>query len=213
MTPSEAPQVDGRRFITFEGVDGAGKSTHLAWFAGTLAARSGAEVVSTREPGGTPLGEALRALVLHQPMHLETETLLIFAARRQHIADVIEPALRRGAWVGCDRFTDATVAYQGGGRGLPVDRIDALRTWVHPDLEPSTTILFDLAPEIAHRRMEATREKDRFERETGEFFIRVRNGYLRAAEAAPERYRILDGGASVNAVRVQLEHIVSSLCS
>ena len=212
MTSADASRVDGRRFITFEGVDGAGKSTHLAWFAETLAARSGTEVVSTREPGGTPLGEALRALVLHQPMHLETETLLMFAARRQHIADVIEPALRRGAWVVCDRFTDATMAYQGGGRGLAADRIDALRAWVHPALEPSTTVLFDLAPDIAHRRIGATRERDRFERETAEFFVRVRDAYLRSAAAEPDRYRVVDGAASVNDVRIQLEIVISSIC-
>ena len=139
------------RFVTFEGVDGAGKSTHLDWFATQLRARTGAEVVLSREPGGTSVGESLRELLLHRPMHLETEALLMFADRRQHVAEVIGPALDRGAWVVCDRFTDSTIAYQGGGRGLPRDRIDVLRAWVHPGLEPGTTILFDLDPEIAKR--------------------------------------------------------------
>lgn len=200
------------RFVTFEGMDGAGKSTHIAWFAEAIAARSGDEVVLTREPGGTPLGEALRALVLHQPMHLETEALLMFAARRQHLADVIEPALARGAWVVCDRFTDASFAYQGGGRGLAADKIEALRAWVHPALEPATTLLFDLAPEIAHQRLEATRDKDRFEREARDFFIRVRTDYLRRASAEPGRFRVLDGSRSVAELRVELERFVASIC-
>jgi dTMP kinase len=201
-----------RRFITFEGVDGAGKSTHLEWFAEALAARTGEEVVLTREPGGTPVGEALRSLVLHQPMHLETETLLMFAARRQSIADVVAPALARNAWVVCDRFTDATMAYQGGGRGLPIEKIETLRRWVHPDLEPGATILFDLAPEIAKARLDATRDKDRFEQEPGAFFIRVRDAYLRMAAAKPERYHLVDGGKSVMEVRKRLEIILISIC-
>ena len=201
------------RFITFEGVDGAGKSTHLAWFAETLAARCGGEVVLTREPGGTPLGEALRALVLHQPMHLETEALLMFAARRQHLVDVIEPALARGAWVVCDRFTDATFAYQGGGRGLAADRIGALRDWVHPDVKPALTVLFDLAPEIARARLDATRDKDRFEQEAGDFFVRVRSAYLRMAGEEPARFRLIDGAKSIADIRVQLEDIIVSTCS
>ena len=201
------------RFVTFEGVDGAGKSTHLAWFAETLAARSGIEVVLTREPGGTQLGEALRALVLHEPMHLETEALLMFAVRRQHLADVIEPALARGAWVVCDRFTDATVAYQGAGRGLARDRIETLRRWVHPHLEPALTILFDLSPAIARQRIEATRDQDRFERESGGFFERVRAAYLDLAEAEAARFRVIDGSRTVSAVKARLEVIVASLCS
>lgn len=200
------------RFVTFEGVDGAGKSTHIAWFADTLAARCGFEVVLTREPGGTPLGEALRALVLHQPMHLETEALLMFAARRQHLADVIEPALARGAWVVCDRFTDSTVAYQGGGRGLADSRIDALRAWVHPNLEPRLTVLFDLATEVAKQRLDATRDKDRFEGEATDFFRRVRGSYLRNAGANPGRFYVVDGTKSVAQIRVKLEEAITSLC-
>ena len=209
MTPPPA----NPRFVTFEGVDGAGKSTHVAWFAEALAARSGREVVLTREPGGTPLGEALRALVLHQPMHLETEALLMFAARRELLATVIEPALARGAWVVSDRFSDATVAYQGGGRGLSAARIATLRHWVHPDLEPATTILFDLAPEIARRRLDATRDPDRFESEATEFFVRVRDAYLRSASAEPLRFKVIDGARSVNEIRVLLQDLIASLCS
>ncbi len=202
----------GTRFITFEGVDGAGKSTHLEWFATTLAERCGGEVVLTREPGGTPLGEALRALVLHQPMDLETEALLMFAVRRQHLVEVIEPALARGAWVVCDRFTDATFAYQGGGRGLATAKIEALRAWVHPHLEPSMTVLFDLAPEIAQQRLDATRDKDRFESEARDFFVRVRSAYLRMAGAEPHRFRIIDGVKSIAGIRKELEKIVASIC-
>ncbi len=201
------------RFVTFEGVDGAGKSTHLAWFADVLRARTAAEVVLTREPGGTPLGERLRELVLREPMDVETETLLVFAARRQHVLDVIEPALARGAWVVCDRFTDATVAYQGAGRGVPRDRIEALRAWVHPALEPGTTVLFDLAPALAHDRMQSARaDRDRFEREPLGFFDRVRDAYLALAAADAARYRVVDSGQSVADVRVALENIIASLC-
>ncbi len=213
MTTASSPAVRHPRFVTFEGVDGAGKSTHVEWFATTLAARCRAEVVLTREPGGTPLGEALRALVLHQPMDLETEALLMFAARRQVVADVIEPALARGAWVVCDRFTDSTVAYQGGGRGLALDKIETLRQWVHPRLEPATTILFDLAPEIAQQRMNAARDKDRFELEARDFFVRVRTSYLRLASAEPDRFRLIDGARNIADIRVMLEEILANLCS
>lgn len=201
------------RFITFEGVDGAGKSTHLAWFTETLAAQTGAEVVLTREPGGTRIGEALRTLVLHESMHLETEALLMFAVRRQHLFDVIEPALARGAWVVCDRFTDATVAYQGGGRGLARDRIETLRQWVHPHLEPALTILFDLSPEIAAERMNTSRDKDRFEREADGFFDRVRSTYLALAAAEPERIRTLDGAKNIAQLKNELQEIIVSYCS
>jgi dTMP kinase len=212
LTESTATSSNRLRFITFEGVDGAGKSTHVEWFAATLAEQCGAEVVLTREPGGTPLGEALRDLVLHQPMHLETEALLMFAVRRQHLAEVIEPALARGAWVVCDRFTDATRAYQGGGRGLPSSKIDALQKWVHPDLEPGLTILFDLAPEIARRRLDAARDQDRFERESGDFFVRVRNAYLALVAAEPLRFTVIDSSQSVSSIRKELEKIVITLC-
>jgi dTMP kinase len=200
------------RFVTFEGVDGAGKSTHLAWFAEALAARSGAEVVLTREPGGTALGETLRQVVLTTPMDLETEALLMFAARRQHVVDVIAPALARGAWVVSDRFTDATIAYQGGGRGLPRARIDALRDWVHPGLHPGLTLLFDLDPAIAKARLDAGRARDRFEEEGGAFFARVRSAYLELAATESARFRIVDGAKTVNAIRVELQKYIATIC-
>ena len=201
------------RFVTFEGVDGAGKSTHVEWFAAALAARSGNEVVLTREPGGTPLGESLRALVLHRPMHREAEALVMFAARRELLATVIEPALARGAWVVSDRFSDATVAYQGGGRGLDDTRIATLRHWVHPDLEPAATILFDLAPAIALSRLAGARDLDRFEAEDADFFVRVRDAYLRSAAAEPRRFHVIDGAQPVNDIRNLLEPLIARLCS
>lgn len=200
------------RFISFEGIDGAGKSTHVAWFADALRARSGDEVVLTREPGGTALGESLRELLLHVPMDLETEALLMFAARRQHLAEVVEPALAREGWVVCDRFTDATYAYQGGGRGLPGEKIDALRHWVHPHLEPGLTLLFDLDPETARERLQGVRAADRFEREALDFSTRVRDEYLRLAACHRERFRVVDGRQSISSIRAQLEQTITSLC-
>jgi dTMP kinase len=200
------------RFISFEGVDGAGKSTHVDWFAALLRAKSGREVVLTREPGGTALGESLRALVLHADMDLETEALLMFADRARHLTEVIRPALERGAFVVCDRFTDSTFAYQGAGRGLPRKRIEALRDWVHPDLEPGTTILFDLDPAVAQARVGAARIHDRFEREQLDFFERVRDEYLRLAGERATAYRVIDGSRTVNEIRVELEILVQSIC-
>ena len=165
----EALRMRGR-FITLEGVDGAGKSTHMDWIAGRIQA-AGKKVVVTREPGGTPLGEELRKLLLAQPMHLETETLLMFAARREHLDRVILPALASGTWVLSDRFTDATFAYQGGGRGLDPARIESLENWVHPDLQPDLTLVFDLSVEEAkRRRLAASAAPDRFEQERLGFF-------------------------------------------
>ena len=211
MTPAPARRRHPR-FVTFEGVDGAGKSTHLAWFADALAVRSGTEVVVTREPGGTPVGEAIRTLVLRQPMHLETEALLMFAARRQHVADVIAPALARGAWVVCDRFTEATVAYQGGGRGLSRDYIETLRRLVHPDLEPGCTVLFDLAPAIARARLDAARDRDRFEEEADAFFVRVREAYLSAAGEEGGVTFVLDASEKPSEVQKRLEDLLASIC-
>lgn len=179
------------RFITFEGLDGAGKSTHIEATAGRLRAR-GLEVVVTREPGGTPLGERLRALLLSEPMHLETETLLMFAARREHVARVIAPALARGAWVVCDRFTDATRAYQGGGRGVAAEKIEALARWVHPGLAPDRTFLFDLPPEVARGRIAGQRDLDRFEQEKVDFHVRVRACYLAFADKEPARFVVIN---------------------
>lgn len=199
------------KFITFEGLDGAGKSTHIE---GTVALlrRLGHTVVSTREPGGTPLGERLRALLLHEPMHLETETLLMFAARREHLARVIEPALARGDWVVCDRFTDATFAYQGGGRQLDTDKIRQLGDWVHPHLVPDLTLLFDLSYETARARIDQTRELDRFEQEQASFHERVRAEYLRIAVAEPQRMHVIDAAQSVELIKKTVEQTVLTLC-
>lgn len=202
------------RFITFEGIDGAGKTTHLAWFRDRLAeklAPSGRTVVMTREPGGTPLGETLREILLHQPMDLETEALLMFAARREHLAQVIEPALARGDWVLSDRFTDATFAYQGGGRGLPRDKLEALERWVQGGFQPDRTVLFDVPTDTASERRGAAREPDRFESETEAFFTRTRDEYLRRAEEAPCRFSIVDSTQSIEAIRKQLEEIIAEL--
>jgi dTMP kinase len=201
------------KFITLEGIDGAGKSTHHAWLVAELQ-RRGHTVVQTREPGGTPLGEKLRELLLHEPMHLETEALLMFAARREHLAQVIEPALARGDWVVCDRFTDASYAYQGGGRGLAWEKLQALERWVHPHVSPDLTLLFDVALEVAQARMAAAaREADRFEQEKADFHARVRAAYhVRAAEE-PARIRIIDGSRTLDQVKIQLEETIASVCS
>jgi len=190
-------------FLTFEGVDGAGKSTHVEWTVEQLRAR-GLSVVSTREPGGTALGERLRELLLHEPMGLECETLLMFAARAQHLQEVIKPALASGSWVVCDRFTDATFAYQGGGRELGTHRIAALEQWVHPDLQPDCTWLFDVPLEVARERLERTREKDRFEQEASAFFLRTRAVYLSRAAQQPERFSVIDATVSIDDIRLIL---------
>ncbi|WP_149136068.1 dTMP kinase [Cupriavidus campinensis] len=200
------------KFITFEGIDGAGKSTHIDWVAERLRARADTgRVVTTREPGGTPLGEDLRQLLLHRPMHLETEALLMFAARREHIAEVIEPALARGDWVISDRFTDATFAYQGGGRGLPTARLEVLETWVQGGLQPDLTLLFDVPLETASARLAGARSPDKFEAESRAFFQRTRDEYLRRAAAAPERFRVIDATRSIEEIRVTLEEIIANL--
>ncbi len=201
------------RFITLEGIDGAGKSTHLAWLLDYLRTQ-GRDVVATREPGGTPLGEKLREIVLHEAMHLETETLLMFAARREHIEALIRPSLAAGKWVVSDRFTDATFAYQGGGRGLAREKIAALEAWVHPQLQPDLTLLFDLPPEIAVQRLAGTgAAPDRFEREQQQFFARVREAYLERARRDPVRMRIVNASQSLEKVKLQLEEYIVSFCS
>jgi dTMP kinase len=201
------------RFITLEGIDGAGKSSHLRWVARYLRSR-GIRVKVTREPGGTPAGERLRRLVLgsRHRLHAETETLLMFAARREHLAKVIAPALKRGVWVVCDRFTDATYAYQSGGSGVAWEKIDALERWVHPGLQPDLTILFDVSPAIGRRRTARKRKRDRFEREQEAYFKRVRSAYLRRARAKARRIRVLDARESLNQVKKELEKILSSYC-
>jgi len=169
------------------------------------------EVVVTREPGGTVMGEELRALLLAEAMHLETETLLMFAARREHVAQVISPALARGAWVISDRFTDATFAYQGGGRGVPRDKIQALADWVHPGLSPDLTFLFDLPRDVAAGRLAGSRELDRFEIELTDFHERVRAEYLRRAQAEPARFRVINATLAQTAISKILEEIISSI--
>ena len=201
------------KFITVEGIDGAGKSTHLVWLSERLRAR-GITLCQTREPGGTPLGEKLRALLLDkdQPMHLETETLLMFAARREHIERVIEPALARSEWVLCDRFTDATFAYQGAGRGVAREKLATLERWVQGDLQPDLTIVFDLPPAVGRARAGSIKTPDRFERENEAFFERVRDGYLQRAKEAPQRVRVVDASHSIGEVQTALAQIVEDLC-
>lgn len=202
------------KFITFEGIDGAGKSTHLAWFAQQLQAKlapQGKKVVVTREPGGTPLGERLREVLLHERMHLETEALLMFAGRREHIAEVIQPALDAGNWVISDRFTDATFAYQGGGRGLAIDRLEVLERWVQQGLQPTKTILFDLAPEIAAARLADARTPDKFEAESAQFFLRTRAEYLRRAAAEPNRFVVLNANRERADIQKDLENLLATL--
>jgi dTMP kinase len=178
-------------FITFEGIDGAGKTTQIDALEQWLK-QEGVEVVRTREPGGTPLGEAIRAMLLHEGMHVTTETLLFFAARAEHISRVIEPALARGAWVLSDRFTDATYAYQVGAKGYPARHVEALESLVQGDLQPDHTVLFDVEPEIAAERLARARELDRFETEDVEFFRNVRQAYLTRAAQMPSRFFILN---------------------
>jgi len=198
------------KFITLEGIDGAGKSTHLNWLAERLRAQ-GRKVLVTREPGGTPLGEALREILLHQSMHLETEALLMFAARREHLDKVILPALEQGVWVISDRFTDASFAYQGGGRGLDEAKLKILEMWVQQDLQPDLTLLFDVPLEISRQRLSTNVSLDRFEQEKQDFFQRVRDAYLKRAEQFRERIHVIDSGRPVDQIQVDLEEIVSSL--
>ena len=200
------------KFISFEGIDGAGKSTHIAFVQQYLSSYD-MPVVSTREPGGTPLGEALRQLLLHEKMHLETEALLMFAARREHIAQVIEPALARGDWVISDRFTDASFAYQGGGRHLDLTKLAALEQWVHPRLQPDLTFLFDVPLAVARARLDATRTLDKFEQEDADFFANTRAEYLRRATEFPERFRVIDSTQSIETIQTQLQTHLRALAA
>lgn len=198
------------KFITLEGMDGAGKSTHIPSIIQLLESR-GLEVVSTREPGGTTLGEKLRELLLSEAMHPETETLLMFAARREHIASVIEPALARGAWVLSDRFTDATYAYQSGGRGVSAEKVIALEQWVQGDLQPDATLLFDVPVEVSVSRLASARMPDKFERESAEFFTKIRNAYLQRASENPSRFRVINSNQALEAVQANVKEIVMAL--
>lgn len=198
------------KFITFEGIDGAGKSTHVGSVAAQLRA-SGKTVVTTREPGGTPLGEKLRELLLQEPMHLETEALLMFASRREHIAQVIAPALARGEWVISDRFTDASFAYQGGGRKLSLEKLAVLEQWVHPDLQPDLTLLFDVPLEVARQRLDADRTLDKFEKEKQDFFAATRAAYLQRAAQFPARIHVIDSTQSIAAVNAEIDALIASM--
>lgn len=207
MSTSDHSKASRPRFLTFEGIDGAGKSTHIPFVADLLRSR-GLNVVTTREPGGTPLGESLRDLLLHQKMHLETEALLMFAGRREHLAQIIEPALARGDWAISDRFTDASFAYQGGGRRLALDKLDALEQWVHPHLEPDMTLLFDVPPEVARARLDAERTPDKFEQEKNDFFAATRAEYLRRAAQFPARFRVVDSNRPIAVIQEELRTLL-----
>jgi len=197
------------RFITFEGIDGAGKSSHIERVAERLRA-SGNKVVITREPGGTELAEALRSLVLHQPMDPLCEVLLVFAARRDHLLRVIEPALADGSTVLCDRFTDATFAYQGGGRRFETERLRLLEQWVQQGRQPDLTLWFDIAADVAAQRRAAARLPDRFEQLDVAFFERVRAGYQARLEGAPHRIVRIDAGGSVADVAVRIDSLLDA---
>jgi dTMP kinase len=199
------------KFITFEGIDGAGKSTHIAATVAQLRA-AGHEVVQTREPGGTPLGETLRGLFLNEAMAPITELLLVFAARREHLEKIIWPALARGAWVVCDRFTDATIAYQGFGRALGVEQVKVLAQFTHPNFAPNLTLWFDVSPHVAAQRLAAGREEsDRFEQEQSAFFERVRAGYASVAALEPQRVKRIDSEAALEVVAAAVSAHVRDL--
>jgi len=199
-------------FVTLEGLEGVGKSTNLAYLEQLLVA-AGEKVVVTREPGGTPLGEQIRQWVLmgdHAGLPAEVETLLMFAARAQHLNEVIRPALADGAWVLCDRFTDATFAYQGGGRGATIDLLEQLKRAIQRDLEPDLTLLFDAPVEVGFERI-ANRAHDHFEREDHSFFDKVRTTYLELAERYPERIKRIDATQSLETVQQELSGHLSEL--
>lgn len=197
------PSASRGMFITLEGVDGAGKSTHVQWLADRIA-EHGIPVITTREPGGTELGEALRSLLLHKDMHVATEVLLMFAARNEHLEALIKPALNQGTWVVCDRFTDATYAYQGGGRELGAARVATLESWVHDTLQPDRTFLFDVPLAVAQERLHGGRDRDRFEQEEIEFFERTRDAYLNRASQDAGRFCIIDSSGAMSDTRATL---------
>jgi dTMP kinase len=193
------------KFITLEGIDGAGKSSHLEFLCSLVGAHGHSHVI-TREPGGTPAGEEIRRLVLHAAMNAKTEALLMFAARAEHVAAVIEPALAAGTWVVCDRFSDATFAYQCGGRGLPRDFVVGLERTVHPGLQPDATFLFDVDPGIAYERQRSrSRSPDKFESEKADFFRRVREAYLERAREHSRRFHVIDASGDPKQVRDRIE--------
>ncbi|MFM6978600.1 MAG: dTMP kinase [Methylophilaceae bacterium] len=198
------------KFITLEGMDGAGKSTHIP-FIQNLLAQAGYSVVSTREPGGTELGEKLREILLHDAMHVDTETLLMFAARAEHLQQLILPALNAGSWVLSDRFTDATFAYQSGAKGLNAERVLQLESWVQGQLQPDLTLLFDVPVEISVARLAQARTPDKFERESADFFTRIRNAYLSRANQHPERIVVIDSNQAIHLVEQQIIQALKSV--
>lgn len=202
------------KFITLEGIDGAGKSTHLKWLAAFLEGH-GIAVQLTREPGGTELGESLRKLLLDnaRPLHPETEALLVFAARREHLDKIILPALTAGRWVLCDRFTDATYAYQSGGSGIAWERIGVLEKWVQGELEPDITLYFDVAPEVGRSRSGRIKRPDRFEQEQEAFYQRVREAYLKRVREHPQRIHMVDASAGIGEIQSRLAALLKQLCS
>ncbi len=204
--------VKAGKFITLEGMDGAGKSTHIPDIINQIKAL-GETVVSTREPGGTPLAEQLREILLHQTMHAETETLLMFAARREHIVQVIAPAIARGDCVISDRFTDATYAYQAGAKAVPIAKINALETWVQGDLQPDMTLLFDVPVEVSLERLALARTPDKFEREGADFFTKLRNAYLARAKQDPTRFRVINGNQALGVVKKEVEVAIEEFFS
>lgn len=200
------------KFITLEGIDGAGKSTHLRWIARFLRGR-GVKVKVTREPGGTAAGEMLRRLLLggRQRLHPETETLLVFAARREHLDKVIVPALTAGRWVLCDRFTDATYAYQSGGSRVDWEQVAVLEQWVQRGLQPDLTVLFDVSLMVARQRA-GRKRRDRFERERDAYFRRVRKAYLKRAHEHPARVHVIEAGRTIAIIQIKLEELISGIC-
>ncbi len=200
------------RFITFEGIDGAGKSTHISYVSDFLS-KAGIKNIVTREPGGTALGEKLRDILLHQNMRVATEALLMFAARQEHLEQVILPALNNGTWVISDRFSDASFAYQGYGKGLSLKKLEQLENWVQEDFQPDLTLLFDLPPKIAEERRINSHEMDRFEQEKEDFFKRVKTGYLERAKDHLYRFHIIDGSRRIDEIQSQIASIIKKMIS
>ena len=199
------------KFLTLEGIDGAGKSSHTTFMADCIRAR-GFTVVTTREPGGTKLGETLRTMLLNEKMHPDTEALLMFSSRSEQLAEIIEPALASGAWIICDRFTDSTYAYQCGGRGLSAERTAILEQWVHGHLQPDMTFLFDAPLAVARERLDKnTAEPDKFEREQNDFFAKVRAAYLQRATKFQGRIKVINSARPMENIRAELASLLESL--
>ncbi len=198
------------RFITFEGIDGAGKSTHIQFVSGMLT-KSGINHIITREPGGTPLGEQLRDILLHQEMSVATEALLMFAARQEHLEQKILPALHQGIWVISDRFADASFAYQGAGKQFSWEKLEQLETWVLDSFQPNLTLLFDLPATLAEKRRKGVHVPDKFEKEKRGFFLRAKEGYLKRAATYPERFRVIDSSQTIAAIQSQIAGIIQPM--